>query len=152
MKWLVTGLVVVGLIAFLIFFIHSRGGEMVIAADLDKQIVQPYIDLVAAGDYARAYELLSVDYRKEVPLETFATGHEKRKQENGIISANELFRDHVIHNLFSPKREVRLKYFLFYGERRETGWVILQEEDTDRFAIDGTYYESVGDSLDFRLW
>ncbi|WPL16400.1 hypothetical protein Thiowin_01354 [Thiorhodovibrio winogradskyi] len=152
MKWLVTGLVVVLLIAFLVFFIRSRGGEMVMLADLDKQIVQPYIAMVAADEYDRAYDLLSEDYRKEVPLETFSAGHEKRQQEKGVISANELIRDSVIYNLFSTKREVRLKYVLYYGDNRETGWIILQEEDTDQFAIDGTYYESVGDSLDFRLW
>ncbi len=152
MKWLVAGLGVGLLIAFLVFFIRSRGGEMVMLADLDKQIVQPYIALVASGDYDRAYALLSRNYRKEAPLEAFSEAHDRRKQDKGLISANELIKDQLIRSLFSSKREARLKYLLYYGDNRETGWVILKEEDTDQFAIDGTYYGGVGDGLTFRLW
>jgi len=152
MKWLWIGLGATVLVAFFVFFVRSRGGEMVMTAELDEQIVQPYIRHVAEGDYIRAYALLSEDYRKEVPLEKFREGHDKRKLEVGTISACKMIRDQVLHNLFTPKREVRLMYEIYYGEKRHTGWVGLKEEETDRFAIDGTYRETAADSLDFLLW
>ncbi len=152
MKWFWIGLGAAALIAFFVFFIRSRGGEMVVTAQLDVHIVQRYIRHVAEGDYVRAYALLSEDYRKEVALQTFREGHEKRKGEMGIISACKMIRDEVLYNIFSPKREIRLKYEIIYGDQRHTGWVKLKEEETDRFAIDGTYRETAGDSLEFMLW
>ncbi len=152
MKWFWIGLGATALIAFFVFFIRSRGGEMVMTANLDQEIVQRYVGHVAEGAYVRAYALLSEDYRKEVPLEKFREGHEKRKAEVGIITSCTLIRDEVLYNIFSPKREIRLKYEFFYEEKRHTGWVKLREEETDRFAIDGTYRETVGDSIEFMLW
>lgn len=152
MKWFWIGMGTAALIAFIVFFVRSRGGEMVITAELDRQIVQPYIQAVAGGDYRKAYERLSTGYRREVPLEKFQGGHEKRRKEKGVIRSGRMIRDQVLHNLFSSKREVLLMYELFYGDRRDTGWVKLEEEDEGRFSIEGTYREGPGETLDFVLW
>jgi hypothetical protein len=152
MKWLMIGLGVTALVTLFVFFMRSRGGEMIMTGALDEQIVQRYVRHVADGDYVSAYALLSVDYRKEVPLEKFSEEHQKRKREMGIISSCKMIRDKVLHNLFSPRREVLLMYEMYYDNQRHTGWLKLREEETDRFAIDGTYRKTAGDSLEFMLW
>ncbi len=152
MKWFWIGTGTAALIAFIVFFVRSRGGEAIMASELDQNIVQPYIRAVADGDYRNAYERLSMGYRREVPFEKFKGAHEKRRIEKGVIRSCRMIRDQVLHNLFSRKRDVLLMYELFYGDRRDTGWVKLEEEERDRFAIEGTYRENAGETLDFVLW
>ena len=152
MKWFWIGMSTVALVAFIVFFVRSRGGEAIVASELDQKIVQLYIKAVAEGDYRSAYERLSKSYCDEVPFEKFKGGHEKRRIEKGVISSCRMIHDQVLHNLFSSKRDVQLMYELFYGDRRETGWVKLEEEEKNRFAIEGTYRENAADTLDFYLW
>lgn len=70
----------------------------------------------------------------------------------GTVLAARMIRDQTLHTLFSSKREVRLYYELNYKNKKLTGWVILEEEEKGRFAIEGTYRETAGESLDFVLW
>ncbi len=152
MKALIAGITVLLLAGFTVFFIKSRGGEMVMNTELDEKLVQPYVSLSAAGEYQQAYKLLSKDYRKEVSLEEFSRGHLKRKQEKGVITSIRMIRDEVLYNLFSSRRNVRLYYEIYYGEKRETGWIQLTEDEKDFFTIDGTYRETASGSLEFVLW
>ncbi len=152
MKWLWIGLGAVGLAAFFVFYLRSRSGEMTMAVDLDRRIVQPYIKAVADGDYPSAYELLSQGYRREVPFEKFRAAHEKRRSERGTVSSTRLVSDQVLRTLFSSRRTVRLLYQLDYSGTFDTGWVQLEEEDKDRFAIEGTYRENAAETLDFIVW
>lgn len=143
---------IVLLAGFIVFHFRSRTGEMVMAGDLDKNIVQPYIAAVVAGDYQRAYSFLASSYRREFAFEKFSAAHAKRRTEMGTVLAARMIRDQTLHTLFSSKREVRLYYELNYKNKKLTGWVILEEEEKGRFAIEGTYRETAGESLDFVLW
>ncbi|EIC20782.1 hypothetical protein [Thiorhodovibrio frisius] len=151
MKWLWFGLGSAVLVGFVVFLFLGRGAEMLVTADIDTSIVQPYIAYVTKGDYTSAYALLTRDYREEVPLEKFRIGHEKRKADLGTITTSHMIRDRVLYNIFSSKPEVRLKYELYYGKKRRVGWICL-EQDNDRFAVDGTYRETAGDTLAYELW
>ncbi len=152
MKWLWIVLGIAALIALFVFFIRGRGGEMVMAADLDAQIVQPYIRAVAEGDTQGAYDMLSEEYRHEVPFEKFRAAIEKRKSQMGVIGQARLIRDKTLHNLFTRRRTIHLGYDLEYDGSRDTGWVILEEGEKDRFVIEGTYRRSASGNLDFVVW
>lgn len=152
MKWPYALLVVVVLAAFVVFYVRSRGAEMAMSADLDRTIVQSYVQNCAKGAYEEAYSLLSTGYRAEVSLADFKEAHEKRRLQKGTIGSCRLLRDQVLRTLFSTKRDVLMMYELFYGDRRETAWIKLEEEQKGRFFIEGTYRENAGETLDFVLW
>lgn len=153
MKWIWIGLGAAAFIAFVVFHVRSRGGEMVMAAELDQKIVQPYIRSVASGDYESAYMMLAEGYRREVSLEKFQGAQEKRRVEKGTVTNARLHLDQVLRTLFSSKREVRLFYKLQYtGGGEETGWIILEEGERNVFSIEGTYRENAGETLDFVVW
>jgi hypothetical protein len=152
MKWVWLGLGGLGFIAFFVFYVRSRGGEMVMTAQLDQTIVQPYIRAVASGDYESAYMMLAEGYRREVSLEKFRGAQEKRRAVKGTVIEARLYLDQVLRTLFSSKREVRIFYKLRYQSGEDTGWVILEEGEKNVFCIEGTYRENAGDSLDFVVW
>lgn len=55
--------------------IRGRLGPQVLAAELDRTVVEEYCRLVAEGRYAEAWErCLSADYRSKVSADDFETG------------------------------------------------------------------------------
>ena len=122
------------------------------AGELDATVVETYCRLVAEGKYQEAYDqCLSADYRGDVTAERFAAEQEKRRAEAGVLQGRELIHSQTSHNLFSPVREVYLKYELSYPRGAEVQYMILTDADGP-FKVKGTYHETAGETLDFMFW
>jgi hypothetical protein len=128
------------------------GGPPGGANELDHTIVETYCRLVAEGKYREAYEqCLTAEYRKDMTAQQFAAAQEKRRAEAGGLQARKLIHSQTSHNLFSKTREVYLKYELQYPGGPEVQHMILSDE-AGPFRVKGTYHETAGGTLDFKVW
>jgi hypothetical protein len=122
------------------------------ATELDAAVVETYCRLVAEGKYQDAYEqCLTAEYRGDVTAQQFAAAMEKRRAEAGVLQGRKLIYSQTSHNLFSPVREVHLKYELQYPRGPEVQYMILSDAD-GAFKVKGTYHETAAETLDFLFW
>lgn len=123
-----------------------------IVMELDDSLVKPYWQATAEGDYERAYGLLTDNYRKDISLEDFITGHGKRRAEFGPILNAEIIRIKSSINIFTGRREHQVLYEIYYPNRTYRDYIMLKEEKKGEYFIEGTYRISAGNNLNYYLW
>jgi len=147
-------LVVAAVVSIWMIVTSMRGrlGPQVLAAELDRTVVDEYCRLVAEGRYAEAWErCLSADYRGKVTIDDFAVAHDRRRAEVGTVQGRRLLTIGSTRQLFTWVRWLHLLYAVDYPGREERLYIVLSDADGE-FRVDGTYEPGAGDTLDFKLW
>ena len=122
------------------------------AKQLDSGIVAEYCRLVAEERYAEAFEkCLTSSYRKQARPEKFAAALQKRRGELGPMLGRELVQVQSSRNLFSGTRSYQLRYQLRYAAQTLPRVLVVDDSDGEA-RIDGTFFETAGDSLSFEVW
>jgi hypothetical protein len=148
--WLIVCLIM--LRPFVSHFMGSTAEDRSLVREKDMSIVQIYVNTLAREDMLGAYELLSERLRKNLSLKAFTRVQDKRLVVKGKIQFCRLIHQKVSHSLFSERRKLRLLYRLEYINHQETGWLLLEEGDKDRFSIGGTCQKPFMNSVDALVW
>lgn len=131
---------------------RGRLGPQVLAAELDRTVVEEYCRLVAEGRYAEAWErCLTADYRSKVSVDDFAAAHERRRAEGGTVQGRRLLTIDSTRQLFTWVRWLHLLYAVDYPGREERLYLVVSDAD-GTFRVDGTYVPAGTDTLDFMVW
>ncbi len=131
---------------------RGRLGPQVLAAELDRTVVEEYCRLVAEGRYAEAHErCLTADYRSKVSVDDFAAAHERRRADVGTVQGRRLLTIDSTRQLFTWVRWLHLLYAVDYPGREERLYLVVSDAD-GTFRVDGTYVPAATDTLDFMVW
>lgn len=150
----VVGVVVLLVVGLLVLAVRGHLRMQADARELDVTVVEQYCRLVAAEQYAEAFERsLTAEYQRGMSLEKFVEAHQRRRAElGGPLQGRELLIIQSSRNLFSGTRTFNLRYELRYPAGSRARVMVLSDAD-GAFRVDGTFVEfGSEDSLSFEVW
>ncbi len=142
-----------GIAALFLGFLFTACNEKEVVAEVEAQVIKPYVDLLLQEKFEDAYAGFTSDkYKKYNALDDYVKSYQANFEKRGPLEGFEKTRIHLIANLFGKDEVIAELAFKFKNDKyAKPVMLTISQNDQGQYKIDAGWFNkrvAVPDGLD----